>query len=402
MRGIAKCLCAGSVLGCLSGVVVASAQPGDGIHAGLWKFSPFVDLSGVYDSNIGKASQGGQEDNYLNSTLGLRAGRSTYDLDVSGLGFLSQRNYADETGRDFGSAGEVLRLKYGNRDRFVMEVDQSFRRVEENDRYGSEAAVGGTSPDSVLDVSSWALRDIHQVGVSFGKDLTDKTDLDIGYRFDSVNYKQPGLFDLGSQGIQAESSHKLTDKTAALITLNAGEQTSDSMDGAANYYTARVGFKTRGTEKVDFKAGVGTQRHDRPGDADDKISVSYEGAASWMATEKTVLQVGGRNGSQVSVLYSGNVTDYAAFWFGAAYRPTELLTFSVNGVYRVDDYADPVSVNGGLVDRVDRGKTVRARADYMTPRKFLRVYLEAEHEVVDSNASSFESTRASLGVTLQY
>jgi len=143
----------------------AKAGPGQGIHSGPWTLNPYADVSGTYDSNVGKTSTHEKEDVFADSTVGLRAGYSSYMLEFNGLGFLSQRCYSDTTENNFGAGGDLLRAKYGNRDGVEIEVDQAFRRVEDTDRYGNEAAVGGVSPDSVLDVSSLSRRDINQAGI---------------------------------------------------------------------------------------------------------------------------------------------------------------------------------------------------------------------------------------------
>jgi hypothetical protein len=68
----------------------------------------------------------------------------------------------------------------------------------------------------------------------------------------------------------------------------------------------------------------------------------------------------------------------------------------------VDNYFDPVLSNETRVDREDKGKSVRVRADYLTPAKFLRVYSEATYETVTSTLDDYDETRISLGVNLQY
>jgi len=124
-------------------ISVASAEPGNGIHAGLWTFSPYANLRGTYDSNVDKTAANKLDDFFLDSEAGLKMGYSAYAIDFSGLGFLGNRNYSDLTDKDFSSGGEILKFKQGTHDTFVIEADQTFRRVEDIDLHGSEAAVLG-------------------------------------------------------------------------------------------------------------------------------------------------------------------------------------------------------------------------------------------------------------------
>ena len=386
-------------IACIS--TAANAEPGRGIHTGAWTFDPYAALSGVYDSNVDKTPQNKKEDVFFNSEAGLKLGYSAYAVDFSGLGFLGNRNYSDLTDKDFSSGGEILKFKQGTHDTVVFEADQTFRRVEDSDVHGSEAAVMGVSPDSVLDSSATSRRDVNNVGISAGRNLTDKLQLDIGYRFDDINYDDPTLLDIQNNIGQAEGAYRLTDKTDALLTLLGGIQDNGASD-PANYYISRVGLKTRGTDKVIFKGGVGVQVYERP-KADDISSFSYDLSASWIATDKIMLQAGGRNGTVLSSLYADNASEYNIIWAGASYAFIPTVVLSGNVSFRRDDYIDPVTVSGATQNRVDDGTGVRARLDYLTPAKFMRVYTEAAYQSTDSSISEkSDETRISLGVNLQY
>jgi len=392
---------AGVVLGLMAAAV--QAGPGQGIRSGPWMVSPYVDLAGTYSTDIIQGPTATEDDYYLDSEIGLKAAYSAYMIDFSGLGFLAARNYADHSENNFGAGGDVITLKYGLREQLQFQLDQSYRHVEDLDKHGGEVAVGGISPDSVLDVSSRNERDINQVGLSAGKNVTDKAELDLGYRYDAISYDTASLADLSSHAGQFEAAYGVTDKSAALVTLVGGVQENSVMDDSADFYRARLGMKTRGTDKVYFKAGAGVQQYNRPGDLGDKTTFNFDAAATWRTTDKIALQAGGRNGTQMSSLYADNGTEYSVVWASALYRMIPTVILSLNGAYRVDDYLDAVSgPNNTLVDRTDKGTAVRARADYLTPASFMRVYTEATYETVDSNVSSFDDTRVTVGVNLQY
>ena len=392
------------IVSSLMGVAVisaASADPGNGIHAGLWVFDPYVSLDGVYDSNVNKTPSDQKEDIFFNSEAGLKLGYSAYNIDFSGRGFLASRNYTDLTDKDFTQGGEILKFKHGTHDTLVVEADQTFRRVEDIDLHGNEAAVLGVSPDSVLDSSTTSRRDINNVGVSAGRNLTDKLQLDVGYRFDDVNYDDPALFDILNHIGQAEGGYKLTDKTDSFLTLLGGIQDNGASD-SANYLISRVGLKTRGTDKVTFKGGVGAQYFDRSG-ADNAATFNYDLSATWVVTDKINLQAGGRNGTVLSSLYADNASEYNTVWAGGSFLVSRTMILSGNVSLRRDDYIDPVTSARNTQDRVDDGVGVKARLDYLTPAKFMRVFTEAQYQSVDSSVSEkYDETRISLGVNLQY
>jgi hypothetical protein len=382
-------------------ICAAFAAPGQGIHAGPWTFNPYADVSGTYDSNIDQSHTVERDDIFTDTTLGLRAGYSTYMVEFNGLGFLSQRDYSDATDKNFGAGGELLRLKYGNRDLVEVEADQTFRRVEDVDRYANEAAVGGVSPDSVLDVTARSRRDVNQAGVSAGKNMTDKLEVDAGYRFDEINYDQASLYDLRNHVGQVEAAHQLTDKSAGFLSVKGALQENLSLDDQAEYYAARLGLKTKGTDKVTFKGGAGFQYYDQA-NGDGRMSFNFDLISTWAATDKIILMAGGRNGSQMSSIYADNGADYRIFWLGGTYHVTPTLSTTLSGAYRVDDYMEPVTDNNRIVDRQDKGAAGRFRIDYQAPAKFLKVYTEATYEDMSSNIEDYSDTRIALGAILTY
>ena len=386
----------------LAMISAASAEPGKGIHAGPWMFSPYANLKETYDSNVGKTPVAKQDDFFLDSEAGLKMGYSANKVDFSGLGFLGNRNYSDLTDKDFTSGGEILKFKQGTYDTFVIQADQTFRRVEDIDLHGNEAAVLGVSPDSVLDSSATSRRDVNNVGLSVGRGLTDKMVLDVGYRFDDINYVDPTLFDIQNHIGQAEGAYRLTDKTDSLVTLQAGLQDNGVISDPASYYVGRVGLKTRGTDKVIFKGGVGVQFYERPS-ADDITSFNYDLSASWIATDKITFQAGGRNGTVLSSLYADNGSAYNTVWAGASYKIIPTIVLSGNASFRQDAYLDPVSFEGGTKDRTDKGSGIGGRVDYLTPAKFLKLFTEVQYSNVKSSISpTYDETRVALGLNLQY
>jgi len=367
--------------------------------------SPYVNESATYDSNIEQASQDAESGWFMNSEAGLRAGYSAYMIDATALGYGGYRNYADETRDNFGFYGESASLKYGLRERLQVQADEYYHHVSDIDTHGSEMSIGGISPDSVMDVAARAKRNLCHVGLSAGRDMSDKVQLDAGYRYDSARYDEADLADLNGHVGQLEGAYKITEKSAAFATLFGGAQKNSVVAGAADYYGTRLGGETRGTDKISLKAGAGVEQYNRPSGSagDNKTAFNFDVTANWVVTDKIRLHAGGLNGTSMSSVLPNNASDYTAVWAGAVYRVIPTVGLSLDGIYRIDDYLDPVTVaGGGSVDRKDKGTALSARADYQTPAAFLDLYAQASYESTDSNISDYNETRVTVGVDVKY
>jgi len=389
---------------CLAGLLpalAAAAPVAKGIRVGAFTLSPFAGLAGTYDSNVGRTSVNEEDDVFLGADLGLKLGYQARDLAVDGIGFGQQRFYADDDARDFGAGGEALRLKYGAPERIVVELQQSWRRVEDQDDYAALTAIGGISAHAFLDANVRSRRDLLDAGAGASAKLTDKTDVRAGYLYNETDYARTNLLDLTSHNAQLEALYKFRDKTAGLATVLGGVQESDQVDDEATYVAARLGLQTHQTDRLLFKAGVGEQHYERPegGGAEDRFH--FDGQATWTATDKTQVQLEGRNGMQLSSVSRGNVVDYTVVRLGIAHRVNALLTLTASGTYRIDDYEDPVAEGDQLVSRKDDGAALAFRADYLIPSMYLRLFAEASYESIDSTVRDYDVARATAGVAFE-
>ena len=395
------CLAAGI---CLAGILpawVLAAPVDKGIRVGAFTLSPFAGMAGTYDSNIQRASADEEDDVFLEANLGLKLGYQAKEVALNGIGFAQGRAYEDHDEADFGAGGEALLLKLGAPERILVELQESWRRVEDFDNYGVIGAVGGISADAFLDANVRSRRDILEGGVGVGAKLTDKTDLQAGYRYNETDYASSDLLDLASHNAQIEALYKFRAKSAGFATLLGGVQDSDQVDDEATYAAARLGLQTRQTDRLVVKAGVGEQHYERPEGGGNEDRFNFDGQASWAATDKTQVQLEGRNGIQLSSISRANVVDYTVFRLGVAHRVNSVLALTASGTYRRDDYQDPVANGDQWVDRLDNGATFTLRADYLIPSKYLRLFAETMYETVDSNIRDYDVARATLGVAFE-
>lgn len=94
---------------------VGQAGPGDGIAIGSFVFSPYLELTGAYDSNVYKDRDDEIDDTFFEPELGLRFSSSleTNLFSIRGNVFYSDRRYSSEDNRDFDSYGDSLDARWG-------------------------------------------------------------------------------------------------------------------------------------------------------------------------------------------------------------------------------------------------------------------------------------------------
>lgn len=362
-----------------------------------WSVMPYADISGVSDSNFLRSENNEESETYFDALAGLTLSYNGINLNAIIAGFASARWHQDYTDADFENVGQGIRLRYGTRDTIQWEANQAYRRVTETDTFGSEVAVGNVSPDSVLDSASTSERDILQATLKAGYNPTDKSEIDASYRFDSVDYTDDSILKVTSQSALLEIASQVTDKSSGILAIEGGIQDSEAVTDDADFYSASLGLKTKGTDKLRLKAKAGFQQYNRPnGETED--SAVYDASASLAATDKLSLNVGARNGTQLSSLFAGNGTEYDILFAGASLKASESIRLSANASYRTDEYLD--QVNGQ--DREDTGTAFSVRADYTAPSEYLKLYLKLTQQTVESGTSEYDQTLVSLGARLQY
>ena len=429
------------ILLCLS--AAAWGGPGDGINIGAWVLSPYLDLNLTHDSNVYKDYTNVISDMYFEPELGLRVGSSsdTNMLSLRGNLFYSKREYDTENNRDFTTYGDSMTLRIGNGRKSLIELIQSYRFLDDNDRHASDIESSSLSGEMVEDSNTLDLeREINQLGASISRRMTDKLELALSYRYSGVAYENktherldpkdlgvPDGLDLDGHIWQLDGALGLTDKTDAFLTLRQGLQYQEGTEDPAELTTLRIGLKTQGSEKLAYTVGGGVEYYARPSetsfeDADidendveideegvhsdnHQISFNFAASADWFITEKLTFRCGGFNGTQFSSFYEGNGLEYISGWAGLGYRWKPSWIFSVRGVYREDDYLDLVTHQDVTKDRLDKRLEGHARIDYLAPKGgFLRIYLEATYDEVDSNFDfvDYVDERLILGADIRY
>lgn len=423
--------------------VAAWAGPGNGLTIASWVLSPYVELNYSHDSNVYKDGTNVISDTFFEPELGLRFSSSaeTNTFLVKGNLFVSDRSYDTESNRDFMTYGDHLTLQLGNGRKSMFEVIQSYRFLDDNDRHASDIESSRLAGEMVEDSNALDLeRELNQLGASLMRRMSDKLLLSLSYRYSGVHYpnethdrlrrKQeeyvPEGLDLDGHIWQLEGAWGMTDKTDVLLTLRQGLQYQEDTDEPAELTTIRLGLQTQGAQKLVYHLGAGLEYYARPYEPtfdeadldetdvqvdedgvhsdDDQISFNFNAAADWFITEKLTFRIGGYNGTEFSSFYEQNGMEYVSGWAGLGYRWRPSWIFSMRGIYRHDDYLDPVTHEGVTKDRKDVRVEGHARVDYIAPGNFLRVYFEAIYDEVDSNFDfvDYDDRRLILGAIVQY
>ena len=423
--------------------VAAWAGPGNGLTIASWVLSPYVELNYSHDSNVYKDGTNVISDTFFEPELGLRFSSSaeTNTFLVKGNLFVSDRTYDAESNRDFMTYGDHLTLQLGNGRKSMLELIQSYRFLDDNDRHASDIESSRLAGEMVEDSNALDLeRELNQLGASLMRRMSDKLLLSLSYRYSGVHYpnethdrlrrKQeeyvPEGLDLDGHIWQLEGALGMTDKTDVLLTLRQGLQYQETTEDPAELTTLRLGLQTQGAQKLVYHVGAGLEYYARPYeprydetdfdeidvvvDEDgvhsdhDRVTFNFNAAADWFITEKLTFRIGGYNGTEFSSFYEQNGMEYVSGWAGLGYRWRPSWIFSMRGIYRHDDYLDPVTHEGVTKDRKDVRVEGHGRIDYIAPGNFLRVYLEAIYDEVDSNFDfvDYVDRRLILGAIVQY
>lgn len=384
--------------------------------------SPYLDLTLTDSSNVYKDRTNAIQDTFIEPELGLRVSSSseTNRFTLLGTFFLSRREYNREKNRNFTTYGDSAILRGGDGRRTKLELIQAYRHLDDNDRHASDFESSELAGEMVQDSNTLDLeRDAVQFGGNIARRFTDKLELALSYRYAGVTYenlthdrldpKQLGVpegLDLDGHIVQLDGALGLTDKTDVFLTLRQGFQYQEYIDDPADLTTLRLGLKSAGSDKLVYNAGAGMERYHRPPEVSDEeiLSFNFTGSVDWFLTEKFTIRGGGYNGTQMSSFYEGNGLEYISGWVGLGYRWKPSTTFSVRGIYRQDDYLDPVTHNGVTVDRLDERLNAHARVDVVTRNSFLRVYLEGTYDEVISNLDFVEyvDLRFIIGASVRY
>ncbi len=393
---------------------MSMAAPGEGVRIGNLVVSPFLDLSLTYDSNVYLTRPDEEEDVFGDLVGGVAFVNKTERLLLAGRGWGQFRRYFDETDLDSDGYGEKLSLVYGNERKLSLAVGQKFVKLDDYE-ITPRSVDTLNLPSQLLmlteDRTERVERRLFDISPVLRYHPTDKAELNLGYSYNSVDYDEDFLFDWYENRGQFEGTHKITDKTAGLVTAQYSQQTSDGFPDDSTYYILRAGVLHNVTAKTTVKVGLGIQDYDfgqesLTGDELDKTLFNFDAIASWQATDKLQFEASARNAIQPATQYEANTKEVTLAQLGMGYDVTDHLTFTAAGSFRQDDYIGRVATTGGLEDKQREHWGGRIRFDYQPHVKFCNLFLETTYEDVDDTIeddyNDYDQWRVSGGVALRY
>jgi len=417
----------------------AAAKAGDGITIGKLTVHPHADGSGTWDANVGMTPANEEDDVFLEGKLGLNLLLPTKLFDLSGNVSVLRREYLQShdnvsSHTDF---MEKLGLTIGGRETLLVRLSQSYQQLGDESRLPVANPLlddYGQPVDPVDEAGTRVGRDRINASVAVGKDLTDKIDADLMWKFDTVLYDSGALLDRSGHKFRGDLGYGITDKSDVFVSGTYGIHVSDAFPDNPISLVARGGWKTALTAKTGFKASAGVHWFDyqsepvsynplvTPSDPASRSTtdefVSFELAWFWHPTKDWSFNVSGGNSAETSPYEIGNWKKVAAVSAGAVHHLTSSLTCHLTATYRNDEYQYAYAnsfINGdGEIEtdpahfsRPPRERDAIAAVAGLTlsPRgKPYSLYLNARHEVSDSNYpdEDFDRTRVQLGGRVIY
>ena len=441
MTKLLAALCAVS-----AGVALAAD---DGIRVGPLRLSAWGELSLTYDDNarlvvpdgeihdrtifenIGDGVRQDQVDDYFyEATLGLRLYRETDNFLASLNGVYSLRRYFDLDQLDNESVGQEAEIRLGSRELSKVSVGlrEAYRQVFDYEKTAYPDDF--TNPDTRAlslseDRTERVSRNLLDLAGIVTWQITEKLGSDFSIAYGVIDYDTELLYDWYDIKGQAEFDYKLTEKTSLLLTGQYGQQDSDGIQNEPDYYVIRGGFLNRATDKLTFKGGVGMGKYDRfrraAGDDTADLGLtnvvqeaaateettldyfSFDIAGDWDLSQRTKLQVIGRNAVQPAAQYTENAKLVTVASVGISHRLLERFKVAATGSYRNDDYEDPVIVNQERINQEDTIWGAALRLDFEPPNSHLDVYAEAKYENRDTTLPNedYDQLRLTLGVKVK-
>lgn len=350
---LASCLCMA-----MAGSAVAQGEPqppsteGGGIWLGPLNISPFLNLMGLYDSNVNIVRDGEKkrlkeirgDDDTESGGYSVQPGIDLLlpgnNWQLSGTAYYRLEDYEEdfaETRHDWHEALSLYGETEGGLGLRLSEMVQQVA-VDEKDYAGR-----------------WHDRREMRFGADIGKPLTDKTKLGLSGFYSDTDYDDDTLFDSDRWGGTLTLATRLTDKTDGLLVGGITTHSADDQKGHAESYIINAGVASRATDKIAYRMTAGVEIYTGFDDQDTEVGFSYDLGGFWRATEKLTLSLSGRSAYEPAEDVGQNSMLVSTVGLKADYRPLTRWQFTLGGAYRREDYVDNIVVNNAAVQTVADG-----------------------------------------------
>ncbi len=429
--------------------------PGDGIHLGDgFVLTPSIEGSITHDDNIWRAPDdwtipGRREvesDIFYALKLQLSLVRHSDAIRTRLDGWHRIQRYQDIDERDTDELGARFMVVTGSRENLRTGLSLRYAAVDHYDRgpiahdLATDASeVEPLSDPTLQDRVSLGKRNVYEAGIDLGRNLTDKTLLDMRFRLHGVQYDDtepfPSLLlkmnDRTTYTLAAEAGCRVTDKTTLFVTADGALHDSDAYDSDALRLGLRAGVATVSTDKLEFRGAIGVNRYEYEAFPDD-VTRGQPGAfspdrgrpqsrsdermagelgARWRPAERWLFRATAFTGYRPAVQYGGNATFDIAGQVNAGYRIARSHQLVLGGGLRREDYLEDVitarpDVDEGSqwIDKYVDLATVSMNYEYMPQNVPMIVNLGVRRNIATSNDldAEYEVTLWTAGLALWY
>lgn len=381
-RPVVAAVCWGAC--CLWGGL-AYGGAGNGISVGGVVIEPALDLKAGYESNVKYSPTNEQDDVRYSGKVSLNLSNKTETIHIQGGAWGFVERFFDLTEENHEDFGQNFRAQCFGREQVQVTVNETYDHIQSLD-YG---------------VGQIEARDVWNTEVAAGRDLTDKVDADATYGFKLTEYDSPSLYDWSEHWVRGEASHLVTDKSALLLALKGGIQQSDANTEDGKFVAILVGAKSKGSDKLSGRAGIGWLGYNT---AKDLSTVIFDLGLKWKMTRKVTLAANASNGVEPATQNRDNVNLYARADVSLSWELSQELKALASVRYMRNDLDQEIEMDGTWLKKQDDTYTGVLQLTYAPPARCLEVFLEtkADDKTATINENEYDQFSATVGMNLKY
>jgi hypothetical protein len=386
------------------------AGPGDGIQLNHLTLSPFVSAAYNDESNPFKRPdrQNPESDSFTELTYGLNANNKTDALEIDARFWGRSKHYDTATERDADEYGMRAGVIAGSREGIAAALNVRYADIDDFQRAPYFQDLNDLKRQGLAlapDRSDASARELFDTGLLLGRDMTDKSELDLGFQYIDVAYDSSELLDYDVSKLSLEVAHQATAKSSVFLTGEYSDQNSDGFEAGAESYTLRAGLKSRATEKVRYRGSYGFKDYERTGAREtSQTEHSFELRADWIASTKIIVFVNAESDIIPAADESNNAREIVRGSIGATYKMLPTVNLSLLGTAGRTDYTDPVNTAAGAIDKYIDSLGGQLLISYAPRAKFMNVFASLRYDENTSNDpnAEYDNLRATIGLNLRY
>ena len=354
-------------------------------------------VRGVYDDNILLTENFKEHDYYFAIEPGFTIGygdivqrqENYIRLDYAPSVFL----FADHS--ESNAAQQLIRLEGQHRfSRLTLTFSQDIQILDGTNLTSATSTTSG-GPTLNLDAGGTTAVDIYTTMANFTYDLSGKTFLSGGLRFDAWDYQNNLISSSSFSGILS-FNYNYSPKLVIGVGGSGGYNWVDSPSPNQTFEQANVRLTYQLTGKVSLNASAGVEFRQSTDNSDsDHTSPIYEIGATYQPFDGTTFSLRGSRHTMNSAVFTAQ--DYAStsIVFGATQRLLQRIYLGLTLGYENSDYFSTVA--GMSAIRTDNYCFIEPAVDVMVTR-WITVGAYYLHRENDSNAAGFSFDNNQVGL----